>query len=672
MSSPLTSRTPLKVALVISAILVGGLALALLINEDLRRYTIAQMEEVMNEDGETEQRVTIEKPEPNEAQVREIARNQERKKREELKERSKELRATVYEIESVVEAKKQLKEVPETEWEKIADQSGELAQPTRRFAETLRDDETPENLKTTQAEAERIAEFAKTYDALIDQLSHQQATEEEVDRAVQTAFNLMREAKGFQNEFNKKAKETPPDEEQAAQSLQESLKALTSRAEENFKEMAKFAKTSYATGERPRKTDQNSPAEKLADASEKSLEEGPLSPLGHPLPSDQELEKASTAELYEQIQEMTQMVDKAFAEGQATDLAQRKDLSMQQARDEVFKPQADTGPDLTEALNHNQPSDRESFQAFNEALEKASTAAEQMARTARNRQAALSGDTAPSPRKSSSENSKALQDDLKQRNEIEAKMTLLARNNGPEDGNVQDMRMLMAENYSMAEVPTQTGAEDLGLGTPISPAYQSAMKHSALPKQATLNTKQTLAQAVPGRRLDMNSERQGWIFLDTWYVIGPWERPKDGEPFAVEFPPEALIDLDATYTGKKNLRSNKPIELKWRFVQTENIRVNPPDEIHEAVYYGYTEVFCASAMEATIAIASDDMAKLWVNGLVVFEDEGLSRWSLDEGFRTILLKPGYNQILIRVENGPRDCFFSVLMCPTEALKDASP
>jgi len=102
-------------------------------------------------------------------------------------------------------------------------------------------------------------------------------------------------------------------------------------------------------------------------------------------------------------------------------------------------------------------------------------------------------------------------------------------------------------------------------------------------------------------------------------------------------------------------------------VQTENIRINPPDEIGDSVYYAFTEVFSEKAMEVMIAVASDDIAKLWINDLVVWQDEGLSSWRLDEGFRRILLRPGYNTVLIRVENGPSVCYFSVLMCPAEIL-----
>jgi hypothetical protein len=197
---------------------------------------------------------------------------------------------------------------------------------------------------------------------------------------------------------------------------------------------------------------------------------------------------------------------------------------------------------------------------------------------------------------------------------------------------------------------------------------RSGKEKASAPSRLDLN--QVLQQAIPRRRLDQNATRKGWVFIDTWYIIGPWARPQK-DSFDSKFPPETAIDLDATYPGKTNPKTGKPATLEWRFVQTENIRVNPPDEISDAVYYAYTEVFAERAMEVMVAVASDDLAKLWINDFVVWQDEGLSAWRLDEGFRRILLKPGYNKVLVRVENGPAVCYFSVLMCPMDMLQAAS-
>ncbi|WP_269537722.1 hypothetical protein [Cerasicoccus fimbriatus] len=670
MANPLTSRTPLMIAFVIATILVGGFAVALLVNEDLRRYTIAQIEEITNEDGEKVKRVKIEKPEPNEKQVREISRNQERKKRDELKEKAKEMRETIYEIEEVVEAQKKLLGDKETEWDRLAEKAEELAQQMKEFNDNLAQEDTPDSLETAEPASQELTDMAEAYAEMVNQKKDESVTTQDAKEAALEARKLLNQAKDFQNKFNQATQRTPAEDKADAMELREEVMEFVAELEEHAKEMAQLEKSPYANLEQSPEAETTDLADtELAnDPSQNGeLEDGETTTLGNELPSDQQLDEMTTAELYEQIQEMSEMVDEAFAEGQAADLANRKDMSLQRARDEVFKPESDKGPDLQEALSQNQPSTREEFQQFNEALENAASAAQQMARTANNRKESLTGQSAQ--QSGQGQSSEQLQASLQQGNELRAQMNLLASNAGRRVGNVQDMRALMAENYSLTGGGSMSG-EGFRQGQAVDMNYQTAMEHeSPLPKQAHLDTNRTLAQAVPGRRLDKNSARQGWIFLDTWYVIGPWQRPNQRESFEVEFPPETLVDLDATYTGKVSRFTKENMELKWRFVQTENIRINPPDEISDAVYYGYTEVFCETATEVTVAVASDDMAKLWINDLVVFEDSGLSPWRMDEGFRTILLKPGYNTVLIRLENGPSVCYFSVLMCPTEALRN---
>ncbi|GHC09323.1 hypothetical protein [Cerasicoccus arenae] len=696
MASNLTSHKPLLFAFLISFLFVGAFSLTLLLNEDLRRYTIAQIEEITDEKGEKVKRVKIEKPEPNEEQVREISRNQERKKREELKKKAREMRETIYEIEEVVEAQKKNLKKKDNPWENMADSADEIAELSEQLQNKLADEAAPEAVEPTQPKSESLQEIAENYAEFIEELAKSTVTGSDAQKAVTQAEEVVTKADQLEDSLrDAELMAQGEDKEKVADLLQESSD-LTKRARENLRQISAFAKSPQALQtkvEEPEKTaDPSVPEmdlEKLklddklgtamvedfdieqegnADSPDLNgeLADGEISPLGNELPSDATLDALSTAELYEQVQEMSGMVDEAFAEGQAAEMANRKSLPLEQAREQVFKPESSQGPDLQNALSQNQPSNREEFQEFNEALDSAVNAAQQMARTAENRKSALTGESPGQQNQGPS--GEALQAALQQRSQVQAKMSLLASNQGKGAGNVQDMRALMAENYALQGSGQQSG-EGFRQGQALSMTYDTEMApENPLPSSARLDTKKVLSQAVPGRRLDIRSKRQGWIFLDTWYVIGPWQRPQK-KSFDTEFPPETLVDLDAEYKGKVNRYTKQEMDLKWRFVQTENIRINPPDEISDAVYYGYTEVFCEAATEVTVAVASDDMAKLWINDLVVFEDSGLSSWRMDEGFRTILLKPGYNTVLIRLENGPAVCYFSVLMCPTEALRN---
>jgi len=195
-----------------------------------------------------------------------------------------------------------------------------------------------------------------------------------------------------------------------------------------------------------------------------------------------------------------------------------------------------------------------------------------------------------------------------------------------------------------------TGYSESGAGT-----------ETAGPKRApSLSEDKVLKEALPGRKFSRTSKRTGWLYIDTWYVIGPWEN-KGRLNFEQTFPPETLVDLDAEYIGKKDSK------LNWKFHQSDNIRIKPPDEREQSTYYGYTEVYFDEETVMLVAVASDDVAKVWLNGLVIWQDSGLSQWRLDEGFRNVIFKKGFNTILLRVDNGPITCTYSLLLCPPDAI-----
>ncbi len=88
-----------------------------------------------------------------------------------------------------------------------------------------------------------------------------------------------------------------------------------------------------------------------------------------------------------------------------------------------------------------------------------------------------------------------------------------------------------------------------------------------------------------------------------------------------------------------------------------------PDEASDATYYLYTDVFFETARDMLIAVGSDDAAKVWINGMVAWQDENQSAWRLGEDFRKVYFKQGYNDILVRLENGPSLCEVSLVIVP---------
>ena len=178
-----------------------------------------------------------------------------------------------------------------------------------------------------------------------------------------------------------------------------------------------------------------------------------------------------------------------------------------------------------------------------------------------------------------------------------------------------------------------------------------------------------LAKALPGRRFTKSSTRRGWLYIDTWYVIGPWENNSKVNYNHVH-PPEYGIDFDAVYSDGKfaDDPSHRDHFIRWEFYQSDQARCQPPRVYAASTYYAYTDIWFEEARTMLIAVASDDASRVWLNKEIIWQDEGLSPWKLGEGYRRVHFKKGYNDLLIRIENGPIHCVWSVLLCPPEVLK----
>ena len=148
-----------------------------------------------------------------------------------------------------------------------------------------------------------------------------------------------------------------------------------------------------------------------------------------------------------------------------------------------------------------------------------------------------------------------------------------------------------------------------------------------------------------------------WVYVRDWYVIGPFPNPNRVN-LRRKFPPESVIDLDATYVGKDGRT------IRWEFMQTKNstpreswrsdfkCEIVPFTAEEYGIWYAYAEVFCDVACDRWIAVGSDDRSDIWINDVPVWGSSNkLKSWRVDEGYRRIHLNRGRNRILARIENG---------------------
>lgn len=383
-------------------------------------------------------------------------------------------------------------------------------------------------------------------------------------------------------------------------------------------------------------------------------------PEDHPLTQSQRrdfnrtISPMTMARLHELSQEMATHYVNLMGDVEAGKLADVANIPLPEALDRLaHQPFAED--DLQEPLKQNTPENTDELDEFSAALNEAQISAERALTEAGGK---VPGKNGEDKKKSDSDKSGSAE---------EGKGPF-----GSGGGNG-------TENTSQQGAPSARGQrsqEQILRSLALESGLGAAQDRS---RQITVNKKKVLANVLPGRRFSANSPRKGYLFIDTWHIIGPWDATAaqfKKIDFSTIYPPETRLNLDATYTTGKTHRvyddergySGKDKlsgRLTWQFYQSPTVEVRIPREqlANDALYFAYTEVFFEQEMTMNLAIASDDAARIRVNGQIVFEDTGLSPYAISEQVRRVKFKKGINKILVRLVNGPGPCRFSLLLTP---------
>ena len=174
-----------------------------------------------------------------------------------------------------------------------------------------------------------------------------------------------------------------------------------------------------------------------------------------------------------------------------------------------------------------------------------------------------------------------------------------------------------------------------------------------------------------GRLFGAGGEYAERVFVNSWYVIGPFDSKHGYGVFHnrnYSYPPEQAVLLDAVYIGKDQRL------LKWQYVSDASYPLIPQDAEVHAVYYGYTELMMDEARDITMSIGADDEAQIWLNDKLVWINSGASKnfffmnayvhqrdLDMTEGMRRVHFKKGRNKLLFKLSNGTQGTFFSMVL-----------
>ncbi len=362
--------------------------------------------------------------------------------------------------------------------------------------------------------------------------------------------------------------------------------------------------------------------------------------------ADAPTQQMEPAELYEQAQVLEKNVGEIYREARAAELSMLTEQPMERSMQNTQAPVSDRQPIDTEALTRKSKNAAD-IDAYKEVLKEANTQVGSMLAAAMSMQQALAAADATSLSETGLATNASTGTGMGQ---MQARRAMLQKLNAAASevtGSVSDVSVAMRQAMAAGGMEGEhlDGAVEGFAGQDSGGSLESSA-----PDNPKLNFK-----GYAGRRISPDGTPAEWFYISGWYTIGPFPN-EDRKNIETVFPPESIIDLDATYPGK----GGKPVA--WTWMNSPIVRVAPVDEQPYAIYYAYTELWLDQPRDLWIAIGSDDRSDMWVNGMPVWKSSNeLKNWQMNEGMRKVHFKAGRNKILVRLENGWHACHFSVLV-----------
>jgi putative membrane-bound dehydrogenase-like protein len=135
----------------------------------------------------------------------------------------------------------------------------------------------------------------------------------------------------------------------------------------------------------------------------------------------------------------------------------------------------------------------------------------------------------------------------------------------------------------------------------------------------------------------------------SWHIAGPFDNGEADAGLDRVFPPEKQIDLKATYAGKAG-------PVGWRLVKPNNqgyvdLQAFLAPDSNNVVSYLFRDVESPADQEAQLFLGTDDCAKLWLNGELVYTNRQHRAAAPEQDTVRVRLKKGVNRVLLKINNG---------------------
>ncbi|NLP09513.1 amidohydrolase family protein [bacterium] len=147
----------------------------------------------------------------------------------------------------------------------------------------------------------------------------------------------------------------------------------------------------------------------------------------------------------------------------------------------------------------------------------------------------------------------------------------------------------------------------------------------------------------------LHTSKEG--FIKSWKVIGPFET---GEGLDQVLPPEKNVDFSQSHPrlgGQVSWQTAEASSAGYLNFIAHFARTQSEGRAGAiGMVYAYTEIECPDERPATLTIGSNDGAKVWLNGQVIYNEKGGRIAVADQDILNVKLHPGTNRLLVKVQN----------------------
>ena len=135
--------------------------------------------------------------------------------------------------------------------------------------------------------------------------------------------------------------------------------------------------------------------------------------------------------------------------------------------------------------------------------------------------------------------------------------------------------------------------------------------------------------------------------IRNWKIIGPFPF---GEGLDGTYAPEKEINLNASYQGLTGKIDWKKVQIGTNGYLDFNAQFPNKDSDWVAMVYAYTEIVSPDERDIILTLGSNDGAKVWLNGKIIYNVHAGRGAIVDQEFIKVHLKKGVNKLLVKVEN----------------------